>query len=252
MIKVNLSIWSHSGSLGTVHRPRYYPHGWNWWSILFATYQMHQMKFKSWWRIWRGDNPGWIQVEEEDFNCCNGPNMTHPMCFPIGNHHHQHHHHNHHDSHHMLPQSMGHFAHKTSLFKSMLEYQFHHQHHLPHHHHDHIPHHHHPPNFHDNDFVASRDSVKRPLLLSARPALHALCPIKCRPKVASALASSASSASALCFKQKPLVVNKYAKDCFFIRPDCRLGPRETHNRITSVIDGGLYHFFCSFHLGARR
>ena len=24
------------------------------------------------------------QVEEEDFNCCNGPNMTHPMCFPIG------------------------------------------------------------------------------------------------------------------------------------------------------------------------
>ena len=24
------------------------------------------------------------KVEEEDFNCCNGPNMTHPMCFPIG------------------------------------------------------------------------------------------------------------------------------------------------------------------------
>merc|ERR1719443_2762668 len=23
------------------------------------------------------------EVEEEDLNCCNGPNVTHPMCFPI-------------------------------------------------------------------------------------------------------------------------------------------------------------------------
>ena len=57
-----------------------------------------EWNFKNWWRIWRGDNPGWIQVEEEDFNCCNGPNMTHPMCFPIGKHHHCHHQHHRHQS----------------------------------------------------------------------------------------------------------------------------------------------------------